>query len=73
MQVIQEPFEDLGEPDGAGQYDFHYSGVIYRFIFPEHEFRVRLYDDMPGEAHFLGYRPILDDKKGHRSYVCEHT
>lgn len=64
MQIIEEPFEDIGEPDGAGQYYSHYSGVIYRFIFPEREFRVRLYDQATGEAHFLSYRLIPSHEHG---------
>jgi hypothetical protein len=55
VQVIEEPFEDAGDQDAKGLYDYFYSGVIYRLVFRGREFRARRYDDTPGEAHFLGY------------------
>jgi hypothetical protein len=56
VQVIEEEFEDAGEQDAKGLYDYYYSGVIYRLVFPDREFRARRYHDTPGEAHFLGSR-----------------
>jgi hypothetical protein len=58
MEVIEEPFEDASEPDAKGMHDYYYSGVIYRFVFPEREIRARRNDDMPGEAHSLGYDTV---------------
>lgn len=55
MQVIEQDFEDAGEQDANGLYNYYYSGVIYRFVFPKCEFHARRYDDTPGEAHFLAY------------------
>jgi hypothetical protein len=55
VQVIEQTFEDAGEKDANGLYDYYYSGVIYRFVFPDREFCARRYDDTPGEAHFLSF------------------
>ena len=55
MQVIEEEFEDAGEQDAQGVYDFYYSGTIYRFVFPARELRARCYSDTPGHADFLGF------------------
>jgi hypothetical protein len=56
VQVIAEEFEDAGEQDAKGLYDYYYSGTIYRLVFPDREFRARRCDDTPGEAHFLASR-----------------
>jgi hypothetical protein len=32
VQVIEEPFEDAGEQDAKGLYDYYYSGVVYRLV-----------------------------------------
>jgi hypothetical protein len=55
VKVIEQAFEDASEQDSNGWYDYYYSGVIYRLVFPGGEFRARRYDDVPGEAHFLAY------------------
>jgi hypothetical protein len=55
VQVIEQTFEDAGEQDANGLWNYYYSGVIYRFIFPELEFQARRYDDEPGQASFLGF------------------
>lgn len=55
MEIIEQAFEDAGEQDANGFYDYYYSGVVYRFVFPGREFKARRYDDEPGVASFLGY------------------
>ena len=52
MHVVEEPFDDV-----AGEN--RYSGIVFRFIFDDREFKARQYDDTPGKAHFLGY--AIDD------------
>jgi|SRR5713101_3631461 len=46
MQVVEEPFDDI-----AGEN--RYSGIVFRFIFGDREFKARQYGT--GNAHFLGY------------------
>jgi hypothetical protein len=54
MQVIEERFEDAGERDANGHYDYYYySGIIYRFVFPTLTLVARRYDDTAGEVSFL--------------------
>jgi hypothetical protein len=55
VQVIEQAFEDVGDEDANGFVDYDYSGVIYRFVFPQLEFHARRYDDRPNEGHFLAY------------------
>ena len=55
MTVIEERFEDAGEPGPDGKYDYFYAGTNYRFIFESREFHVRRYDDSPGEAAVSGW------------------
>jgi hypothetical protein len=54
MRVIRKRFKDAGEPDGEGRYEYYYSGIIYRFVFPGRALVARRYDDATGEASFLG-------------------
>jgi hypothetical protein len=53
MHVIEERFEDAGERDANGHYDYYYSGIIYRFVFPTLTLVARRYDDTAGEVSFL--------------------
>lgn len=50
---VKERFEDAGERDADGYYDFYYSGFIYRFEFLNRALIARRYDDTPTEASFL--------------------
>jgi hypothetical protein len=63
VRVVEETFEDAGEQDANGLYDYYYSGVIYRLVFPDREFHARRYDDTPGEAHFLAYSEASEDQR----------
>lgn len=54
MNVAKEQFEDVGEKDANGNFEFYYSGEIFRFRFPGREFHARRYDDTPGKASILG-------------------
>ena len=60
MQVTQERFEDAGERDADGYYDYYYSGVIYRFVFANRALVARRYDDTIGEASFLRSESLPD-------------
>jgi hypothetical protein len=60
MRVTQERFEDAGERDANGYYDYYYSGVIYRFVFPSRILVARRYDDTIGEASFLRSESVPD-------------
>jgi hypothetical protein len=53
MQVTQERFEDAGEHDANGFYEYYYSGTIYRFTFPTRTFVARRYDDETSKVSFL--------------------
>jgi hypothetical protein len=53
MRVTRKRFKDASEPDAQGKYEYYYSGVIYRFVFPKRAFTVRRYDDTLEEASFL--------------------
>lgn len=55
MQVIQQAFEDAGQQNADGLYDYYYAGIMYRFVFADREYYARRYQDTPGEAHFLAY------------------
>lgn len=61
MQVIEEPFEDAGEQDAKGYYDYYYSGVNYRFVFAGRELHARSYG--PGEAHVLAFTARLGGER----------
>src|SRR5437588_10890487 len=56
MQVVKERFEDAGERDEQGLYDYYYAGFIYNFIFPEEVLIARQYEDTPDKASFMGRR-----------------
>lgn len=58
MQIIQERFEDAGERDAHGYYDYCYSGVIYRFVFPTRMLVARSYDNDLSNASFLGPKSL---------------
>ena len=45
MHVVEEPFDDVA---GENQY----SGIVFRFIFGDREFKARQYEDTPGKASF---------------------
>jgi len=61
MQVTQKRFEDAGECDANGYYDYYYSGVIYRFTFPNRILVARRYDDTFGKASFLHSESAKDN------------
>ena len=60
MQVTQERFEDAGERGANGDYDYHYSGVIYRCVFPSRVLVARRHDDTIGEASFPRSESLTD-------------
>jgi hypothetical protein len=53
MRVTRKRFKDASEPDSRGRYEYYYSGVIYRFVFPDCALVARRYDDAAEEASFL--------------------
>jgi hypothetical protein len=63
VHVTQERFEDAGKRDADGYYDYYYSGVIYRFVFPTRVLVARRYDDDFGEASFLRSESLPDGEK----------
>jgi hypothetical protein len=52
--VSKEYFEDLGEQDDQGLYDFEYRYWVYRFELDGRTYRARIYTDTPDEADVLG-------------------
>lgn len=50
----KQRFDDIGEQDAAGFYDFVYRGFNYVIAAGEREFHVRTYDDEPGIAIVIG-------------------
>lgn len=62
MQVVKEEFEEAGEKDADGHYDYYYAGVKYRFVFPEWEFVGKRYRDTFGLASIVG-RTRRSDKQ----------
>lgn len=46
-------FEDAGQQDDAGDYDFYYAGVLYDFDFGDVTYTVRQYEDTPQAAQVL--------------------
>ena len=46
----KQRFDDIGEQNAAGFYDYVYSGFNYDIAAGEREFNVRTYDDEPGIA-----------------------
>lgn len=53
MEVHSESFEDIGEKDEQGLYDYYYSGTLFSFRDSKSGYLVRQYADSPSEAHFL--------------------
>jgi hypothetical protein len=54
MEVDKERFENAGEQDENGYYDYYYAGWIYRFRFGKQVLIARQYEDTPEEASFQG-------------------
>lgn len=50
MEIIREPFEERGEPDEDGLYDYIYKGVYYTFRRDGQQLIFTLYSDEPEEA-----------------------
>ena len=53
MQVTKTRFEDAGEQDENGLYNYFYAGYLYRFVVGQEAFVARQYDDTSDEASFL--------------------
>ncbi len=54
MKVRAEAFEDVGEKDEKGYFDYCYQGTIFRFQDGNAGLIARQYSDERQEAHFLG-------------------
>ena len=52
--VTKEYFEDLGERDDEGYYDYAYRYWVYWFDLDGRHYRARIYTDMPDEADVMG-------------------
>jgi hypothetical protein len=55
MKVHAEPFEDAGEKNEQGYYDYYYSGTVFTFQDGEAGLIARQYNDKRQEAHFLAW------------------
>jgi hypothetical protein len=53
VEVTKTRFEDAGEQDENGYYNYFYAGYAYRFVSGQEAFIARQYDDMSDEASFL--------------------
>lgn len=53
FSLTRRPFEDAGQQDSAGNYDFYYAGVLYDFDFGTVIYTVRQYEDTPQAAQVL--------------------
>lgn len=54
LAVTKEYFEDLGERDDEGYYDFAYRYWVYSFDLDGRHYRARIYTDTPDEADVMG-------------------
>ena len=54
--VHARPFEDVGEENESGTFDFHYVGTLFDFDFGSKIYVVRQYDESPEEASLLGLK-----------------
>jgi hypothetical protein len=52
--VTKEYFEDLGEQDDEGYYDYAYRYWVYSFDLDGRHYRARIYTDTPDEADVMG-------------------
>lgn len=52
MKITKERFEDAGEQDEDGFYDYYYAGFYFRFEEGEEGFVVRQYEDELEQASF---------------------
>jgi len=68
MVVHSERFEDAGEQDEQGLYDYSYCGTLFTFRDAQSGFLVRQYADEPSEAHFLS-----ELTGNHRTMFSFHT
>jgi hypothetical protein len=66
MEVTKERFEDAGEQDGEGIYDFYYSGFDYTFRIDRERFCARQYDDTPYEIGFTRW-----ERQSGRKWKCQ--
>ena len=67
METVKERFEDAGEKDEEGYYDYYYAGFYFHFKEGKEVFVVRQYEDIPEEASFLQY-----SVKGERNLEQQH-
>lgn len=67
MDVRVEEFEDKGEKDANGLYDYCYKGKYLFFQEADMKVKVRTYSDTPNEASFLSFndRPFSSDTVHH--------
>ena len=66
VQVTKTRFEDAGEQDENGLYNYFYAGYLYRFVSGQEAFIARQYDDTSDEASFL-----TREVKGKRKWKSE--
>ena len=55
MEVTKERFEDAGDKDEDGYYDYYYAGFYLKFTEDREAFIVRQYEDTPEKAAFMSY------------------
>lgn len=55
MEIVKERFQDAGEQNKEGYYDYYYAGFYFNFKEDKEAFVVRQYEDTPEEASFLSY------------------
>jgi hypothetical protein len=62
MKVVKRFFEDAGDKDADGNYDYYYAGISYSFVFPECSFLGMCYHFDPTEAYIIGRTFDSEDK-----------
>ena len=55
MKVKKWRFEDGGEQDNEGRYDYYYAGFYYLFSEGDEAFKARRYTHSPNRVSFTGY------------------
>jgi hypothetical protein len=70
MKITEERFEDAGEQDEDGHYDYYYSGVVY--VIHEGDFRckARTYDHDPDKVSILMVA-IGEQKMSGEAFIAE--
>ena len=72
MEIIGERFDDAGERDENGHYDYSYAGVVYLLHEGDFRCKARSYDDEPTRVSILTVE-IGGQKLSGEQFIAELT